>query len=193
MTSCRILMAALLLAASTAPALADQPAAPDEPKLGQFIPAAAPQPAPRISFTDMAGKPVALADFKGRYVLLNLWATWCQPCLKEMPELEALQARLGPALTILAVSEDHGGAKAVEPFIARLGLDKIKVYLDANSDVGQAIGARGLPTSLVIDGDGKVLGKVEGGADWTSPEMLKALKAVLPPDSSDDVLKRATR
>ncbi len=159
-------------------ALADEP---DKIKIGEFIPAASPQPAPELSFTDMSDKPVALADFKGKLVLLNLWATWCEPCLKEMPSLLALQGRLGPALTVLAVSEDRGGAKVVEPFIAAHGLDKLQVYLDPKSTAIHGFAARGLPTSLVIDGDGRVLGKVEGGADWDSDEMRAALAKLLPP------------
>jgi thiol-disulfide isomerase/thioredoxin len=193
MTFCRIIVAAMLLAAPTAPAVADPSDDPGKMRLGEFIPASPPQPAPRISFTGMDGTPAALADFKGKFVLLNVWATWCQPCLREMPDLEKLQAKLAPSLIVLAVSEDRGGAKTVTPFIARLGLDRIKVYLDPGGDVAHAIGVRGLPTSLVIDGDGKVLGRVEGDAEWMSPEMLKTLRSLLPDDTSDDAVKHAAR
>jgi thiol-disulfide isomerase/thioredoxin len=180
MRVCRTIVAALVLVAfvmGPATVRADEP---DKMKLGEFIPAASPQPAPEISFTDTAGNPVALADFKGKFVLLNLWATWCQPCLKEMPSLAALQARLGPALTVLAVSEDRGGAEIVQPFVAKLGLDQLKIYLDPKSTAIHAFAARGLPSSFMIDNDGRVLGKVEGGADWDSDEMRAALAKLLP-------------
>ena len=154
---------------------------PDNIKLGEFIPAASPQPAPEISFTDMAGKPVSLADFKGKFVLVNLWATWCQPCLKEMPSLIALQTRLEPALTVLAISEDRAGTRIVQDFVTAHQLDKLAVYLDPNSTVGHAFGARGLPTSILIGADGKVLGQVEGGADWGSDALRDALAKLLPP------------
>jgi thiol-disulfide isomerase/thioredoxin len=155
----------------------------DKIKIGEFIPAASPQPAPQISFTDMEGNAVALADFKGRFLVVNLWATWCRPCVKEMPSLEALQAKLAPALTVLAISEDRGGAETVKPFLQKLGLDMVKIYLDPKSIATRAIAARGLPTSLVVDGDGMVLGKVEGGADWDSDEMLTVLKTLMPASS----------
>ena len=156
----------------------------DEPgkiKLGEFIPAETPQPAPVFSFTDMAGKEAGLADFKGSVVLLNLWATWCQPCLKEMPSLAALQQRLGPSLTVLALSEDRGGAETVKPFVEKHGLDKLKLYLDPKSAAIKAFEARGLPSSFLIDADGKVLAKVEGAADWDSDKMRDALAKLLPP------------
>jgi thiol-disulfide isomerase/thioredoxin len=154
---------------------------PDKIKLGEFIPAASPQPAPEISVTDMAGKTVSLSDFKGRFVLVNLWATWCQPCLKEMPSLVTLQTRLGTAMTVLAISEDRAGARIVQDFVAAHGIDKLAVYLDPNSTVSHAFEGIGLPTSFLIDADGKVLGKVEGGADWDSDAMRAALAKLLPP------------
>ncbi|HEU0215189.1 MAG TPA: TlpA disulfide reductase family protein [Stellaceae bacterium] len=176
-----VIAAALLLVVSV---LAFAAIGADEPgkiKLGEFIPAETPQPAPAFSFTDMAGKEAGLADFKGGVVLLNLWATWCQPCLKEMPSLAALQERLGSSLTVLALSEDRGGAETVKPFVEQHGLDKLKVYLDPKSTAITAFEARGLPSSFLIDADGKVLGKVEGAADWDSDKMRDALAKLLPP------------
>ncbi len=133
MRVCRTIVAALVLIASVLGSTAIRADEPGKMKLGEFIPAAPPQPAPEISFTDTAGNPASLADFKGRFVLLNLWATWCQPCLKEMPSLAALQAKLGPALTVLAVSEDRGGAEVVQPFVAKHDFAKLKIYLDPKS------------------------------------------------------------
>jgi thiol-disulfide isomerase/thioredoxin len=178
MTRCRIIVAAPLLVALTIGAAAE-PAEP-EIKPGEFIPAAAPQPAPEMSFTGLDGKPVALADFKGKFLILNLWATWCRPCLKEMPSLDKLQASLAPALTVLAVSEDHGGAAVVGPFIAEHDLGAIRIGLDPRSDAIHTLHTRGLPTSLVIDRDGQVLGKVEGGADWDSDQLRAVLTKLMP-------------
>ncbi|HTZ36969.1 MAG TPA: TlpA disulfide reductase family protein [Stellaceae bacterium] len=154
----------------------------DEPAInpGEFIAAATPQPAPEIAFADADGKPVALADFRGKFLILNLWATWCQPCLKEMPSLVALQARLAPALAVLAVAEDRGGEAVVAPFVAAHGLDKLRICLDPKSLAGKAFGVRGLPTSLMIDGDGRILGKVEGAADWDSDKMRDVLAKLMP-------------
>jgi thiol-disulfide isomerase/thioredoxin len=179
MKLCRSIVAALVLIASVPASVAARADDSDQIKIGEFIPAAPPQPAPAFSFADMAGNPVSLADFKGEFVLLNLWATWCEPCLKEMPSLAALQTKLGPALTVLAVSEDHGGTEVVQPYIAKLGIDKLKVYLDPKSAAIHAFAAQGLPTSFLIDGDGNVLGKVEGGADWGSDNIRAVLEKLM--------------
>ena len=168
-------------------------AAEPDVKLGEFIPASPPQPAPELSFADLKGNWVALADFKGKLVLINLWATWCQPCLKEMPSLEKLQAAQADKLTVAAVSEDRGGGQVVEPFVAKLGLDKVTIYLDPKSAVGHAFSTRGLPTTLVVDAAGRVVGRVEGAAEWDSEEMAKALQPFLPAASDDAKLKRAAR
>jgi thiol-disulfide isomerase/thioredoxin len=155
-------------------------AATGQTKLGEFIPADPPQPAPEISLTGADGKTASLADFKGKLVLVNLWATWCQPCLKEMPSLAKLPDKLGDQFALLAVSEDRAGEKIVAPFVEKLGLDKLKIYLDRDSKVGHAFKVQGLPTTIAIGPNGDVLGRVEGGADWESDKMLGTLKKLLP-------------
>jgi thiol-disulfide isomerase/thioredoxin len=147
--------------------------------LGQFSPAALPLPAPEVAFTDLEGKPTGFADFRGKPAVVNLWATWCQPCLREMPSLERLQQKLAGRLTVAAVSQDRGGEKAVTPFLARLGLDKVKIYLDPKSEVGKAFGVRGLPTSIVLDAEGREVGRVEGAAEWDSEKMLAVLEPLV--------------
>src|SRR3954468_8119178 len=143
--------------------------------LGQFSPAETPHPAPEVAFTGLDSKPAHLADLRGKPAVVNLWATWCQPCLREMPSLERLQQKLGDRLTVAAVSQDRGGEKAVTPFLAKLGLDKVKIYLDPKSAVGKAFGVRGLPTSIVLDAEGREIGRVEGAAEWDSDKMLAVL------------------
>jgi len=164
--------------------------APDEIRLGEFIPASPPQPAPDVSFTDADGNPVSLSDFKGKLVLVNLWATWCAPCLREMPSLGRLQSRLGDRITVAAISEDRGGGKAVEPLAAKLELKSVKIYLDPKSAVGQAFKVQGLPTSLLIDREGRVLGRVHGAAEWDSPKILAVLRSFL---DGDGVVKASSR
>jgi thiol-disulfide isomerase/thioredoxin len=181
------LLVALLLALSGpgASARAHADAAGQAP-LGEYLPASRPWPAPAASFTDADGKTLSLRDFAGKLVLVNLWATWCEPCRREMPSLERLQTRLGDKITILAISEDRGGSKAVAPFIAKLGLKVVKTYLDPESAVGRAFKVDGLPTSFLIDRQGRVLGRVEGEAEWDSPKMLAIIDPLL---SEDDVIK----
>lgn len=178
--------AAALAILITAPALiwaAEDGTQISEPtKLGEFVQSSPPFPAPAVSLTDAAGSTVPLSDFRGKLVVLNLWATWCGPCLREMPSLERLQSRFGDRAVVLAISEDRGGSKAVEPFIAKLGLKAVKIYVDPNSEVGRTFDVQGLPTSFVIDRDGKVLGRVEGAAEWDSPKLLGVLDPLLPAD-----------
>ena len=183
----RALLVALLLAlpGPGASAQADADAVGQAP-LGEFLPASRPWLAPPAVFSDADGKTLSLRDFAGKLVLVNLWATWCAPCRREMPSLERLQTRLGDQITILAISEDRGGSKAVAPFIAKLGLKMVKTYLDPESAVGHAFKVDGLPTSFLIDRQGRVLGRVEGEAEWESPKMLAIIDPLL---SEDEVIK----
>ena len=187
-------VAAALVFLLVAPALgaADEGEAdmPDRTKLGEFVPSSQPFTAPAISLADTNGHSVELSELRGNLVLVNLWATWCEPCLREMPSLERLQSRLGERIAVLAVSEDRGGNKTVEPFIAKLGLKSVKIYIDPKSEVGHAFGARGLPTSFLIDREGKVLGRVEGAAEWDSPKILGVLEPLL---SGNGVVKASSR
>jgi thiol-disulfide isomerase/thioredoxin len=159
-------------------------------RLGEFIPVTPPLPAPAISFADLSGNTVSLSEFAGKIILVNLWATWCEPCLREMPSLERMQSRLGDGITVLAISEDRGGSKIVEPFIGKLGLKSIKTYLDPKSGVERAFEVQGLPTSFLIDREGRVLGRVEGAAEWDSPKLLETLRSFL---GSEAVIKASFR
>lgn len=144
--------------------------------LGEFTPLDAPRPAPDISFSSRDGEALRLADFHGRTVLVNLWATWCGPCVEEMPSLDRLQAKLGDDVTILAISEDRRGAAAVDPFVAKHGLKALATYLDPDAKATHAFGVDGLPTSFLIDRDGRIVGWLQGGADWDTPAMIALLR-----------------
>lgn len=153
--------------------------APQDVALGQFTPLDRPRPAPALQVTAPDGRIVRLADFRGRFVLVNLWATWCAPCVREMPSLDRLQAELRDRLTVLAISEDHDGAAAVMPFLAKLGLHRLAVFLDPEMTAQQAFHAEGLPTSYLINPEGRILGFLEGGAEWDSPETLGRIEGYL--------------
>ena len=138
--------------------------------LQSFKPASPPKPAPEIGFTDIAGTPLGLDAFRGKVVLLNYWATWCAPCVEEMPSLERLQTRLGGGdFTVLAVSVDRQGLDIVRPFLERIGLKQLPIYLDRSGASMRAFGIRGLPTTMLIDREGNEVGRLEGMADWQSP------------------------
>jgi thiol-disulfide isomerase/thioredoxin len=148
--------------------------------IGQFIPADPPRPAPDVSFTAESGGNVSFADFHGRLVLLNLWATWCIPCIREMPALDRLQEKLGGTdFAVVLVSEDRGGAKIVDPFFAKLGLANLKTYLDPKSNVGHGFGVAGLPTSILIGRDGTILGSVQGAASWDGAAFEALIRSYL--------------
>ena len=148
-------------------------------RTGEFIPVTPPQPAPQVGFTDPDGKPMTVADFKGKPVIINFWATWCTPCLKEMPSLERLQSNLAGRLIIAAVAQDRSGAQRVIPFVAQMGLKGLKIYLDPKGELGRAFGSRGLPTSIIIDAEGRGVGRVEGAVEWISAEAMALLRPYL--------------
>jgi thiol-disulfide isomerase/thioredoxin len=178
----------LLVLAGGGLAAEDNPDVRERVRLGEFIPASPLQPAPAVSFVDLAGNTVSLSEFTGKIVLVNLWATWCEPCLREMPSLERVQSRLGDKLAVVAISEDRGGSKTVEPFIDKIGLKSVKVYLDPKSAIERAFKVQGLPTSFLIDREGRVLGRVEGAAEWDAPRLLEVLKSFL---GDDEIIKAA--
>ena len=136
--------------------------------------------APDIRFADGDGKPGSLADFRGKVVLLNIWATWCLPCRKEMPTLDRLQAQLGgPDFEVVAVSIDRKGGEAVRKFFADIGVTHISVRVDPSGESSFAVGAFGLPVTLLIDRHGRELGRLEGPAEWDAPDTLDFLKSII--------------
>ena len=124
-------------------------------------------PAPDFALQDLNGKTLRLSNFRGKVVLLNIWATWCAPCREEMPSMEALSHRLaGKDFTVLAVSQDEDGLKAVKPFVQQFGLT-FPVLIDSRGEVGQMFGITGYPETFIIDKEGKVLAHYIGFHDWT--------------------------
>ncbi len=131
-----------------------------------------------MAFADGAGAPLTLEAFRGKVVLVNLWATWCPPCVKEMPSLDRLQARLGgPDFEVVAISQDKGGVALPAAFLSREGLESLTVYLDPRATAVPALRAPGLPTSVLIDRDGREIARLVGPAEWDSDAMVAALRA----------------
>lgn len=121
---------------------------------------------PATAFAAPDGKRVTLADFRGGPVLLNLWATWCAPCVAEMPQLDALAARMAGKLTVLTVSQDLEGAAKVGPFFAKGGFKAIKPYLDDQAALSIGYQAN-LPTTILYDSTGAEVWRYSGGQDWS--------------------------
>jgi thiol-disulfide isomerase/thioredoxin len=141
-----------------------------------------PRRLPPIRFADAGGRQLSLRDFQDRVVLLDLWATWCAPCRNEMPALDRLQGELGGhGFAVVPVSIDGTGINAVEPFYRELGIERLGIYLDPLGRGTSGLDVPGLPTTLLVDRDGRLVARQEGGARWDSPEMVARIRRYLPP------------
>ena len=140
----------------------------------------APKPLPPVTFTDDQGKSGPLGDFAGKVVLLNIWATWCLPCRKEMPTLDRLeQALAGPDFEVVTLSIDRGGADVIQKFYAETGVKHLAIRVDTSARAAGDLGAVGLPTTLLLDRQGRELGRLVGPAEWDQPDMIGFLKQVI--------------
>jgi len=143
-----------------------------------------PRSIPPLSFVDAAGAPKSLADWRGRTVLLNLWATWCVPCRQEMPALQALQQRLGGKnFEVVAVNIDTRDPQKSKAWLREVGVDRLNYYADPTAKVFQdlkLIGkAFGMPTTLLIDSNGCEIATLAGPADWASDDAAKLVRGAL--------------
>jgi thiol-disulfide isomerase/thioredoxin len=148
------------------------------PKSGDaFIVHETPQPVPALSFIDSDGNRPSLAAFRGRTILLNIWATWCLPCREEMPALERLEAKLsGPEFEVVPLSIDRGGLPKVKSFYEEISLKALGMFVDTSSKASYALGAVGIPTALLINPDGLEVGRLVGPAEWDSPELTEIIQ-----------------
>jgi thiol-disulfide isomerase/thioredoxin len=139
---------------------------------------------PVLAFQDADGRPKSLADWQGRTVLVNLWATWCIPCRKEMPALDALQDKLGsPQFEVVAVNIDTRNPDKPKTWLHGIGIGHLAYYSDANAKVFQDLKvagkAVGMPTTLLIDPNGCEIASLSGPAEWASPDGVKLIAAAL--------------
>ena len=146
--------------------------------------AKSPLKVPDLAFQDAGGKPLTLANWRGRTVLLNLWATWCVPCRKEMPALDALQQKLGsPDFQVVAINIDTRDPEKPKAFLKELGIEKLAYYADPTAKTFQdlkAVGrAFGMPTTLLVDRQGCEIGTIAGPAEWASDDAVKLIQAAL--------------
>lgn len=146
-----------------------------------------PKEAANVAFVTGDSVPMTLNDFRGRVVLLNIWATWCPPCRQEMPSLDRLQAKLGgPDFEVVALSidKDAKGLAEVKSFYAEVGLRHLRVFQDPTAGAGFVLGTVGVPTTLLIDRQGRELGRLTGTAEWDSDEALKFVRSTIAAEPS---------
>jgi thiol-disulfide isomerase/thioredoxin len=153
--------------------------------------AAAPLKLPDLAFEDADGRPRKLSDWRGKTVLVNLWATWCVPCRREMPALEGLQEKLaGPNFEVIAINVDTRDLDKPKNFLREANLTRLGYFNDQKAKVFQdlkAIGrALGMPTSVLVDGQGCEIATIAGPAEWSSDDAVKLIRAAVKPEAAGD-------
>ncbi|HEX8574298.1 MAG TPA: TlpA disulfide reductase family protein [Allosphingosinicella sp.] len=188
-----ILLLLLALAACEPEAVGSNSAGPDQPgwsgpqqppPTGRLDRAYAGTMAPAVAFEDPRGAPATLADFRGRPLLVNLWATWCAPCVAEMPTLDALAEREGERLEVLTVSQDLNGRDKVEAFFDKRGYRRLETWLDPEMALMAALKVDTLPTTILYDAQGRELWRVTGMEDWESGRAALLLREGLSPEAA---------
>jgi len=131
--------------------------------------------APDLAFEDGGGRPIRLSAFRGRPLLVNFWATWCAPCVVEMPSLDALAEREGDRLQVVAVSQDSEGRQKVSDFFAAHRFQRLQPYLDGEMDLMAALQLGTLPTTILYDAEGREVWRITGAADWEGEREARLL------------------
>lgn len=132
--------------------------------------------APHTQFSD-GKRAISLSTFAGKYVLVNFWATWCAPCVREMPALDRLAAKLEKrGIVVVAISQDETGPTQVRPFVDKLKLSKVKILYDTDKRGYRDYALRGLPTTVLISPQGKLLARLEGSAAWDEGALIKQVE-----------------
>ena len=149
------------------------------------------QPRPAATWKDANGKEVSLADFDGKVVMLNFWASWCLPCIRELPSVNKLQAGLGgDKFTVVALNIDQGGKPVANRFKRKLKLDKLDLYMDQDNSAAKSLKLRTMPTTIIFDAKGREVGKVEGSAEWNVKETLALIQWFIDNPGHADTLPR---
>jgi thiol-disulfide isomerase/thioredoxin len=148
--------------------------------MAPFVAKPKPVELPAFDFADAEGGTKSLSDWKGKVVLLNIWATWCVPCREEMPALDKLQAELGGKdFDVVAVNIDRGQSDKPKAFLAETGATHLQLYTDPTGKLFSTLKTVGMPATLLIDREGREIGRLVGPANWDSPEALALIKAAI--------------
>ncbi len=150
--------------------------------LPAFVFKSTPEPLADVNFVDGSGTAKTLKDFRGKTILLNLWATWCAPCREEMPSLDRLQAAIGSdSFEVVALAVDRTGAEAAKKFLGEIGVKSLKLYADPTTRSGSALKAVGMPTTILIDAEGREIGRLPGPAEWDSEHAKRLITGAMQP------------
>ncbi|MDG2034347.1 MAG: TlpA disulfide reductase family protein [Rhodospirillales bacterium] len=132
---------------------------------------------PTVAWKNAAGQEVSLANFSGKVVMLNFWASWCSPCLRELPSINRLQARLGgDQFTVVALNVDRGGKSIASRYTRKLNLDKLDLYWDQDNTTAKSMKLQSMPTTIIFDAKGREVGRVVGSAEWDTKEAVDLLQ-----------------
>jgi thiol-disulfide isomerase/thioredoxin len=149
-------------------------------KMVTFVAKAAPEAVPEIAFEDATGKSRSLAEWRGKVVLLNVWATWCAPCRHEMPSLDRLQQAMGGAdFDVVALSTDRDGVAKAKVFLDEIKVRDLEPLADPTSKSNARLRIIGMPTTLLIDRQGREVGRLTGPAEWDSDDAKRLIEAVI--------------
>jgi thiol-disulfide isomerase/thioredoxin len=149
-------------------------------KMVTFVAKAVPVAVPQLAFVDAAGKPRSLAEWRGKVVLLNVWATWCAPCRHEMPALDKLkQAMGGKDFDVVALSTDRDGIAKAKAFLDEIKVTGLEPLVDTTSKSAAQLKVIGMPTTLLIDRDGREIGRLTGPAEWDSQDAKRLIEAAI--------------
>lgn len=169
------LFVSLIVALLPLAAVADTP--PVSGSVQNFIVHDSPLPPPDTVFASQKDGEKTLQDLQGRVTLVNFWATWCGPCVRELPSIERLHTALsGDDFQIALVSQDRDGWKRIVPFLKRLKIKGPESFLDEKLKLSRALSVRSLPVSLLLDAEGNEVGRVAGAAEWDTPEALALIQ-----------------
>lgn len=153
-------------------------------QMAAFVASKSPKDLPPVTFVDGDGAEMSIENWRGKVVLLNLWATWCGPCRKEMPSLDKMKADLaGDDFDLVALSIDRTGLEKPRKFLKEIGIEHLKLYNNSSGKLASSLKAFGMPTTLLLNRKGQEIGRLVGPAEWDTPDAYELVKAAIAQDS----------